>query len=95
MKKPFKAIKAFFRGAIKSFPIGNAILEGAENVKKEKVTAENITEAIDTTNKEKPHSWVSILTQLAFTSLFVYLFYTKQITAENLQEIVKLILSVF
>ena len=95
MKRPFKIIRDFLRGAVKSFPLGNAVVEGIENVKKEKVSAENITEAINTTNVEKPHSWVSIIAQLGLSLTFIYLFYTKAITADDLKKFIELITSIF
>jgi len=88
--KPLKAIKAFIRGALKSLPGPNAIIEGIENVKAEKVKAENITEAIDATNAEKPHHWISILTQLALTSVFLYLFAENKLTFENLVKLLEM-----
>jgi len=88
--KPLKAFKAFIRGALKSLPGPNAIIEGIENIKAEKVKAENITEAIEATNSEKPHNWVSIITQLLLTSAFIYLFVTGKLTFENLMKLLEL-----
>ena len=95
IKKLGKTIRDFIRGALKSLPGPNAILEGIENVKANKVNAENVTEVIENTNANRPHSWTSIITQLALTGTFIYLFLTKQLTVEKLQELLTWLVTLF
>lgn len=69
MKKLINIAKPFLRGVIKSFPVGNAIVEGVQNVK--------------AGDGEKPHNWVSIITQLTICGLIVYAFVTHTITIDQ------------
>lgn len=81
--KPKKGIlKAILRGILKSVPIGNTIVETVENFKA-KTNAE-IESGGEVGKVEKPHNWISILTQLTVIGVIVWAFVTKQITIEQL-----------
>lgn len=81
--KPKKGIlKAILRGILKSVPIGNTIVETVENFKAKPVIDAATNEIVE--KIEKPHNWVSILTQLTVIGVIVWAFVTKQITIEQL-----------
>ena len=87
--KPRKGIlKAIFRGVVKSFPIGNVIVETIQNYKAKPLLNVEPSEQAEIVNKtEKPHNWVSIAVQLLITAGIVYAFATKQITIDKLIEL--------
>lgn len=62
----------FVKGAVRSLPLGNALVDGIENVslKKEDGT--------------RPHSWIAIAAEIAFVGLVIYAFITKMITVDDL-----------
>jgi hypothetical protein len=97
MKKVLNFLKTLLRAGVKSFPIGNAIVEAVENRKSRKA----IEKAVETGNllegspkvkmvdgkPENPHDYLSIAFQLLIVSAIVYAFATKQITIEKLIEL--------
>lgn len=90
MIKIGKIIGSFVRGAIKSFPLGNAIIEGVNNAKGGVLKTVTTEGGETVTGKVKdPHSWVSIVVQLLLCAAFVYGFYTKQIDLERLIEMLR------
>lgn len=88
--KIIKIAGAFFRGAIKAFPLGNAIIEGVNNAKggvlKTVVTPSG--ETISGRVKE-PHSWISIVVQIALIVALIYGVCTKQIDINYVIEILQ------
>jgi hypothetical protein len=77
LKKVFIFLKPILRGAIKSLPFGNAVVEISESIK----------ETVDNNAKDsaKPltHNWISIAVQVIGLSVIVYAFITKAITIEQ------------
>lgn len=67
------------RGLIKSLPFGNVGYEVAENIIGETV---NQNKADDKDNA-KPHSAISLICQIVVLVLIVWAFFTKQITIED------------
>lgn len=87
--RPFKIVGAFLRGAVKSFPLGNAVIEGVQNAKG--VTKEVITESGEVVKGavKEPHNWVSIITQAAFVGLIIWAVVSKQIDINQAVEWLK------
>ena len=79
MKKIFQIARPFLRGVVKSFPLGNAVIEGVNNAK----ASTNNAEKADTISNPLPHDWVSIITQATVSGLIVYAFVTKAITIDQ------------
>lgn len=77
MKKKNPILKALFRGVVKSIPAGNVALQLVNNVKHE-LDNKNVINKPD-----KPHSWISIVTQGICVAAIVYAFVTKTITVEQ------------
>jgi hypothetical protein len=71
-------LAAVFRGVVKSVPMGNVALQAIKNVKHEI----DHKDAIE--KPEKPHNWMSIVTQIVCILAIGYAFYTKMITIEQL-----------
>jgi hypothetical protein len=82
LKKVFVFLKPILRGAIKSLPFGNAVVEIGESIKE---TVDN-----NTKDSAKPltHNWISILVQVIGLSVIVYAFITKAITIEQVLEFI-------
>lgn len=76
-KRIFSGLKPVFRGVVKSLPLGNVAIEIFDNVKKE--VKENTT--------PKQHSYISIFIQLVCIALIIYAFSTKQITIEQVLQL--------
>ena len=75
-------LKAIFRGIVKSVLIGNVIIEAIDNAKAKNTIDLTTSEIVE--KVEKPHNWISIVTQLIIIAAIVYAFITKQITVEEL-----------
>jgi hypothetical protein len=77
LKKVFVFLKPILRGAIKSLPFGNAVVEIGESIK----------ETVDNNAKDsaKPltHNWLSIAVQIIGIAVIIYAFFTKAITIEQ------------
>jgi len=87
MKKGF--LKAVFRGLVKSVPLGNTLIEIADNYKSKpilNIDSEEQKKVFE--NIEKPHDWTSIIIQVIITSSIIYAFVTKQISIEKLIELI-------
>ena len=83
-------LKAVFRGVVKSFPLGNVIIETVNNFKAKPLINIEPREQADVIKQiEKPHNWVSIATQLIIVGAIVYAFATKQIDLNQLINILK------
>ena len=83
-------LKAVFRGVVKSFPLGNVIIETVNNFKAKPLINIEPREQADVIKQiEKPHNWVSISTQLIIIGAIVYAFATKQIDLNQLIDILK------
>lgn len=76
----FKIAGAFLRGAVKAFPLGNAIIEGVNNAKGG-VVKQVVTEGGETVTGtvKNPHNWISIVVQVSLILAMAYGIYTKQI----------------
>lgn len=85
-KKPFlKTLGDICRGVFKALPIGNVLVELAQNKKAKNLVTEEIKdEAGNVIKRELPHSYVSIVVQLLCIAGIVYAFYTKQIDITKL-----------
>ncbi len=85
-----KIIGAFFRGAVKAFPLGNAIIEGVNNAKGG-VIQEVVTPAGETVvgKVKDPHSWISIVVQVSLILALAYGIYTKQIDINKVVEVLQ------
>jgi hypothetical protein len=82
LKKVFVFLKPILRGAIKSLPFGNAVVEIGESIK----------ETVDNVKKDsaKPltHNWLSIAVQIIGMAVIIYAFFTKAITIEQVLEFI-------
>lgn len=76
--KKFPILSAVFRGVVKSVPMGNVAFQAVKNVKHELENKDSIV------SKEKPHDWISVITQALCVAALVYAFATKAITIEDL-----------
>lgn len=78
-KKIGKVIKPILRGALKSIPILNPIIEITENIRSE-VKNQNSGEV-------KKHNYISITIQIICVIAIIYAFATKQITVDQLLQL--------
>lgn len=78
--KIIKIAGTFLRGVIKAFPLGNAIIEGVNNVKggiiKDVITpaGETVTGTV-----KSPHSWLSVIVQISVIALIIYAVYSGKV----------------
>jgi len=72
MKRIITLLKPMARGIIKSFPLGNAIIEGVKSGKAQ------------VNGKPAPHNWVSILMQFICIGAIIYAFITHAISLDTL-----------
>lgn len=83
MKKFFKETKlgrflaGFAKGAARSIPVGNAIMDGIENIASKK-------------DDKAPHRWPAIVAEIVFVGLISYAFITKMITVDQLINVLKM-----
>lgn len=98
-KNMLPLLSAALRGVLKGLPAVNAIIEAVKNRKAAKVieSAKDIvltqsgvsSEIIEQANKELPHNWLSIFFQLVTVGIVIYSFFTKQLTAETVVNLMK------
>lgn len=101
----FKLIGNILRGVLKGFPVINAVIEAAKNVKAKKVLDSNQLDEIkgsvsvmlkaDENGNDKlsePHNWASIIFQIVTSIVLLYAFFTKQITPETVINLLRSIL---
>lgn len=75
LKRVFNFLKPVVRGAVKTLPLGGAVIELVDNITKE------------FKGDKKKHSYASILIQLTGLGLIVYAFVTKQVTIEDVLQL--------
>ena len=81
-------LKAIARGVVKSFPLGNVVIETINNFKAKPLINIEANEQSEIISKiEKPHNWISIATQSVIIAALIYAFVTKQIDLNKLIEI--------
>lgn len=80
MKKIISFVKPFVRGAVKSLPFGNAVIEIGTSIKEAVVNKQNDSA------KSLTHDWKSIMTQVVVMGLIIYAFAVKSITIEQALE---------
>lgn len=77
-------LKAALRGMLKSLPFGNVVDEIIQNTKANIETEVNKGQEVN-----EPHNWVSIGTQVLIIGCIVYAFASKQITIDELVNLLK------
>lgn len=81
----FRVIGAFLKGAVRSFPLGNAIIKGVETAKggalKTVLTADG--DVVKGQVKD-PNAWLKIVVEVAVTGAVIWAFLTKAITADDM-----------
>ena len=82
LKKVFTFLKPILRGAIKSLPFGNVVVEIGESIKE---TVENNNNDLA---KPLTHNWLSIAVQIIGMAVIIYAFFTKAITIEQVLEFI-------
>ena len=82
LKKVFVFLKPILRGAIKSLPFGNAVIEIGESIKE---TVENNNNDLA---KPLTHNWLSITVQIIGLVVIIYAFAIKAITIEQVLEFI-------
>jgi len=81
-------LKAVFRGVVKSFPLGNVVIETINNFKAKPIYELDVEKQVEKISGfDKPHNWVSIATQSVIVAAIIYAFVTKQIDLNKLIEI--------
>lgn len=75
-------VRPIIRGALKSIPILNPVIEIIENFRNEAITKNEGLEI-------KKHNYLSILIQFICVGAVVYAFATKQITIEDVLKLLK------
>ena len=82
LKKVFVFLKPILRGAIKSLPFGNAVVEIGESIK------ETVDNNAKHSAKPLTHNWLSIAVQIIGIAVIIYAFFTKAITIEQVLEFI-------
>lgn len=88
-------IRAALRGILKGFPAINAAIESVQNfkAKNETVLKNEVNEVVNPNEveniKELPHSWLSIILQVATSATLIYLVATKKIEVDKFYELIK------
>tara|TARA_R110000868_G_scaffold308_2_gene2553 strand:- start:1016 stop:1297 length:282 start_codon:yes stop_codon:yes gene_type:complete len=82
LKKVFTFLKPILRGAIKSLPFGNAVVEIGESIK------ESVDNVKNDSAKPLTHNWLSIAVQIIGMAVIIYAFFTKAITIEQVLEFI-------
>lgn len=90
VKRFFKFIfnNSLVRGVIKSLPFGNVVYEVGENISTE-IKNKNGESEIKNVMDKKPHNWFSISVQLLCLGAIVYAFISKQITIDQVLDLLK------
>lgn len=78
-------LKAVLRGALKSLPFGNVVDEVIQNTKSN-IESEILENGLP--SKEIPHNWISITIQFIGIAAIIYAFLNKQITIEQLIDLI-------
>lgn len=93
IKQIFKRIiqpigRGIFKGA---FPGVSGAIEAIRNAKGVEVTV-TTPEGQQVTGTAKPHSWWSIIPSLVAAGFMIYMFFTKQLTEDQVESLFKVLL---
>jgi hypothetical protein len=74
-------VKPIFRGALKSIPVINPVIEIVNNIRNETKAKEG--------QPVKTHSYISIVTQFICVGVVLYAFFSKQLPVDQVLELLK------